>query len=152
MSRAVAIVLTSRGWDQFQVPAKTGDLCERVMAKCDQGYLCDVCGEEVDNISESDLYLRFVTGQITSQALLASPERHLKCNPIVAQFIVAEQFETPTADGPFAKSEMDPPYVAEQEDLMTRGWQRLQELYEISDQTPLTDYPLPEFRRSTSDR
>ena len=29
------------------------------MARCDQGYLCDVCGDEVENIRESDLYLRF---------------------------------------------------------------------------------------------
>lgn len=118
------------------------------MAKCDQGYLCDICGEEVENISESDLYLRFVTGQITSQALLASPERHLLCNPVVAQFIVGEGFPTPTASGAFAKGEMDDEYVACQERLMTRGWSRLNELLEISQATQLSDYPLPEFRRT----
>ena len=34
------------------------------MAPCDQGYLCDVCGDEVEEIFESDLYLRFVIGEI----------------------------------------------------------------------------------------
>ena len=116
------------------------------MAKCDQGYLCEVCGEEVENIRVSDLYLRFVTGQIDSQKLLGSPERHLRCNPVVAQFILDPDFEAVTVDGPFAKAELDAAYVAEQEELMTRGWQRLQELYEISESVPLSDYPLSEFR------
>ena len=118
------------------------------MAKCDQGYLCEICGEEVENIRSSDLYLRFVTGQITSRELLGSPERHLLCNPVVAQFIVARSFETPVVEGPFNKSELDAAYVAEQEALMTRGWQRLQELAEISETLPVSDYPLPEFRRA----
>lgn len=43
------------------------------MARCDQGYLCDVCGEEVESIRESDLYLRFVTGELSSNELLARP-------------------------------------------------------------------------------
>lgn len=115
------------------------------MAKCDQGYLCDVCGEEVKDIRESDLYLRFVTGQIDSQQLLGSPERHLRCNPVVAQFIDAEQFAPVIVDGPFARTELDADYVQQQEQLMTRGWQRLQELYEISETLPVCDYPLPEF-------
>jgi hypothetical protein len=117
------------------------------MAKCDQGYLCEVCGEEVDNIRVSDLYLRFVTGQIDAQQLLGSPERHLRCNPVVAQFIVADEFEPIVVEGPFNKTELDPAYVAEQEELMTRGWKRLQELYDISETVPVSDYPLPEFRR-----
>ena len=116
------------------------------MAKCDQGYLCDVCGEEVKNIRVSDLYLRFVTGQIDSQQLLGSAERHLLCNPIVAQFIVDENFDAPTAEGAFSKAELDSAYVADQEELLSRGWRRLQELYKISAETPLNEYPLPEFR------
>lgn len=116
------------------------------MAKCDQGYLCDVCGEEVEDIRESDLYLRFVTGQITSQQLLGTPERHLTCNPVVAQFIVADEFQPVTVEGHFNKAELDADYVTGQEELMTRGWQRLQELFEISDTLPVAEYPLPEFR------
>ena len=44
------------------------------MARCEQGYLCDVCGDEVHDITESDLYLRFVTGAIDSTALLSASD------------------------------------------------------------------------------
>lgn len=118
------------------------------MAKCDQGYLCEVCGEEVENIRVSDLYLRFVTGQIDSQKLLGSPERHLRCNPVVAQFIVADGFEPVVVDGPFSKAELDAEYVAQQTALMTRGWHRIQELYEISETLPVSEYPLREFLKA----
>ena len=118
------------------------------MAKCDQGYLCEVCGEEVENICESDLYLRYVTGQIDSRELLGSPERHLTCNPVVAQFILDEDFPEVLAEGPFCKGELDADWVSEQEELMSRGWRRLQELAEISSTIPVAEYPLPEFRRS----
>ena len=37
------------------------------MAKCEEGYLCDVCGGDVEEITDSDLYLRYVVG-------LADPE------------------------------------------------------------------------------
>lgn len=116
------------------------------MAKCDEGYLCDVCGEEVAAIRDSDLYLRYVTGQVSSAELLAHPERHLTCNPVVAQFIDAPKFATVSVDGAFSKTELPADYVAEQTELMTRGWKRLQELAAIAAQTPLSEYPLPEFR------
>ncbi|MEZ6125886.1 MAG: hypothetical protein R3C49_22390 [Planctomycetaceae bacterium] len=116
------------------------------MARCDQGYLCDVCGDEVKDLRESDLYLRFVTGQISSRELLSSPERHLTCNPVVAQFIVDPRFTPVQVDGPFSKEELDADDVAQQEDLLTRGWQRLQELFEAAQPVPIADYPLPEFR------
>lgn len=118
------------------------------MAKCDQGYLCEICGDEVENIRDSDLYLRYVTGQIDSRELLGSPERHLRCNPVVAQFIIDEQFEAVAAGGPFCKDELDATWVAEQEQLMTRGWRRLQELAEIASEIPVSAYPLAEFRRA----
>jgi hypothetical protein len=31
------------------------------MAKCDQGYLCVICGEEVEHIENSGLYLRYIS-------------------------------------------------------------------------------------------
>lgn len=34
------------------------------MAKCDEGYLCEVCGQDVAEISQSDLYLRYVVGNL----------------------------------------------------------------------------------------
>lgn len=114
------------------------------MARCDQGYLCDVCGEEVEHIGQSDLYLRFVTGQISSQQLLSSPERHLLCNPVVAQFIVDSQFPEVQVEGLFGKSELDPNQVQQQEKLMTRGWLRLIELEKIAKTLPVHMYPLPE--------
>lgn len=57
------------------------------MVRCEQGYLCDVCKQEVESIRDSDLYLRFVIGELPSRHLLAAPERHLRCNPVNAQFI-----------------------------------------------------------------
>ena len=116
------------------------------MARCDQGYLCDVCGDEVESIRESDLYLRFVTGQVSSNDLLATPERHLKCNPVVAQFITHPDFPSITVEGDFDRRLFDPADVATRENLMTRGWLRLQELAEKAQTVPLPEYPLPEFR------
>jgi len=105
----------------------------------------------VELICDSDLYLRYVTGQIDSRELLASPERHIRCNAVVAQFIVDRNFELVHVEGPFSKSEMDSEYVTKQETLITRGWQRLQELAEIADTLPVSGYPLPEFRSQSND-
>jgi hypothetical protein len=118
------------------------------MVLCDQGYICEVCGEEVENITVSDLYLRFVIGEITARALLAAPERHLRCNPSEAQFIVDDGFEPVVVEGAFDKRELDVEYVKQREVLMTRGWRRLQELQGAG--IPINEYPLPEFRRSSS--
>jgi len=124
------------------------------MARCEQGYLCDICGDEVHDITESDLYLRFVVGAIDSTALLSTPERHIRCNPVDAQFIVDPGFESVVVEGPFAKQNLDPADVLRREDLLTRGWQRLQELQQLG--IPVSEYPLPEVlaaraakRRST---
>ena len=116
------------------------------MARCDQGYLCDVCGDEVESIRESDLYLRFVTGQLSSSELLATPERHLRCNPAVAQFITHPDFPPVTIEGDFDRRLFDPADVADHVTLLTRGWLRLQELAEKAQTVPLPLYPLPEFR------
>ncbi|HXY36402.1 MAG TPA: hypothetical protein VEI07_19355 [Planctomycetaceae bacterium] len=112
------------------------------MARCEQGYLCDVCGDEVHDVTESDLYLRFVVGAIDSRALLSTPERHIRCNPIDAQFIVDPQFEPVIVEGPFAKQNLDAEDVRRREDLLTRGWRRLQELRQLG--IPVSEYPLPE--------
>lgn len=116
------------------------------MARCDQGYLCEVCDDEVEDITESDLYLRYVTGQLDGRSLLATPERHIRCNPTEAQFIVDPAFEPVIVEGVFAKSELDPAFVAERESLLTRGWQRLQEIAALPSPIPVHEYPLPEFR------
>ncbi len=98
------------------------------MAKCDQGYLCAVCGEEVEQISESALYLRFVIGQIQPELLHEYPERHILCDPLIAQFIVAEDFLPVRVEGDWDKRLADSQHVRQQEELVTRGWRRLCEL------------------------
>ena len=121
------------------------------MAHCDQGYLCDACGDEVEDITGSDLYLRYVTGQLDGRSLLATPERHIRCNPTEAQFIVDPVFEPVVIEGVFAKSELDPAFVSERETLLTRGWRRLQEIAALPSPIPLHEYPLPEFRKTRSE-
>jgi hypothetical protein len=112
------------------------------MARCEQGYLCEVCGDEVEEITDSDLYLRYIIGEIDARALLSAPERHIRCNPVQAQFIVAEQFEPVVVDGPFAKKNLEPEDVHRREDMVTRGWLRLQEIKQLG--IPVSEYPLPD--------
>lgn len=116
------------------------------MARCDEGYLCDVCGEEVKNIIESDLYLRYVLGEIDSRALLSGAERHIRCNPTQAQFIVDPAFEPVVVSGPFNKAELDSESVRAQEELVTRGWRRLREVHRLG--LPISEYPLSATDRS----
>src|SRR5215469_12624868 len=111
------------------------------MAKCEEGYLCDVCGGDVELIADSELYLRYVIGLIDPETLHTTRERHIRCNPTLAQFIVDEGFESVVIEGPFDKRQLDAAYVAEQESLVTRGWRRLRELDRMPEPTIL-EYPL----------
>jgi len=113
------------------------------MAKCDEGYRCEVCGEDVTSIVESDLYLRFVIGQLDPERLHTTPERHLKCNPVLAQYIDDPRFAPVEVEGDFAASQLDPEFVRRQTDLVSRGYRRLWEIAE-SDFRDVTAYPLPE--------
>ena len=113
------------------------------MAKCDEGYICSVCGKDVENVLESDLYLRYVIGQLDPELLHTTPEKHIRCNPTLAQFIVADDFEPISPDDDFAKTNLDADYVAQQEKLVTRGWQRLKEIKSFED-VSILDFPLPE--------
>jgi hypothetical protein len=120
------------------------------MAKCDEGYLCEVCGEDVATLTQSDLYLRYIVGILDPEVLHTSPERHIGCNPALAQYIVADDFPPVTLEGPFDKRTLDTDYVRQQETLLSRGWQRLQE---VADQElPIIEYPLPEVRASLQRR
>ena len=110
------------------------------MARCDQGYMCEVCGDEVEDITGSDLYLRYVIGEIEARQLMTAPERHLHCNPVLAQFIVDPDFEPVVVEGPFDKRLLDPDEVTQRETLTTRGWRRLQEVRSLG--LPISDYPL----------
>src|SRR5262249_6487537 len=112
------------------------------MAKCEQGYLCDVCGQDVAEITESDLYLRYVLGEVPPEKLHLMPERHIRCNPSLAQYITDAAFGSVACAGPFAKAGLDSAYVAEHEARVTRAWRRLQELPRLG--IPIIDYPLPD--------
>lgn len=114
------------------------------MARCDQGYLCEICGGEVEEITESDLYLRFVLGEVDPEQLHRLPERHLRCNPSLAQFIVDPAFPPAVCAGPFGKDWLDPAYVAAEEARVTRGYRRLLTL--PGSGLAIVEYPLPETR------
>ena len=115
------------------------------MAKCDQGYLCQICGDEVKRIGQSSLYLRFVIGQVPPELLHTYPERHIRCDPDLAQFIVDDQFPPVMAEGAFDKRLADPTTIHPHEQLVTRGWLRLKELVKNRPER-ITDYPLPEVQ------
>jgi hypothetical protein len=120
------------------------------MAKCDEGYLCEVCGEDVANLTDSDLYLRYVIGMIDPEVLHTSKERHLRCNPLLAQFIVDDDFAPEVVEGEFDKRKLDAEFVRQREEFVTRGWHRLRELSALD--LPIIEYPLPEVVAKTHTR
>jgi hypothetical protein len=117
---------------------------ERSVAGCERGYLCTVCGKEVEEITDSDLYLRYVLGEVEWDVLHRAPERHIACNPVVAQFIVSECFPPVRAQGAFSKDHLDPEFVRSEELRITRGFLRLRELEQAG--LPIGEYPLAEAR------
>ncbi len=112
------------------------------MAKCDEGYPCPVCGGYVESITLSDLYLRYVIGMVDPETLHTAPDRHIRCNPSLAQFIVDDRFEPVVCEGLWDKRKLDPEFVQQREELVTRGWRRLKEVLQST--IPITEYPLPE--------
>lgn len=122
------------------------------MAACDTGYICDVCGKDVEAIVESDLYLRYIMGEVSPLVLPKQRERHIRCNAAIAQYIVDPAFEPMVCDSMFAKANLDAEYVRTQEALVTRAWRRLQEIPTLGLAIP--EYPLPEvldkWRRQSS--
>jgi hypothetical protein len=116
------------------------------MAHCDKGYLCRVCGDEVEKITDSELYLRYVIGEIDPEILHIAPECHLTCAPAIAQFIVDDRFSPVTYDDPlFGAQYLDPSYVAERRELLSRGYARLWEIRKSrKNSLAIVDYPLPE--------
>ena len=95
------------------------------MARCDQGYLCEVCGGEVEEIVDSDLYLAFVLGEVRAELLLDQPERHIRCNAERSQYILDPEFPPVEYTGPFDKRHLDADYVAAEETRVTRAWRHL---------------------------
>jgi hypothetical protein len=109
--------------------------------KCDEGYLCEVCGRDVEAVVDSDLYLRYILHEVPLERLHLQRERHIRCNPSMAQFIVDDRFEPMVHSGPFAKANLDVQFVAQEEKRVTSAWRRLQEIPVLG--VPITDYPLP---------
>jgi hypothetical protein len=110
------------------------------MAKCDEGYRCEVCGRDVEAIVDSDLYLRFVLGEVPLEMLHRLRERHIRCNTALAQYITDSAFEPVVCDGPFGKAALDPEYVRAEDQRVTRGWRRLQAIPTLGLSVP--EYPL----------
>ncbi len=91
-------------------------------------------------MTDSDLYLRYVLGEVPIYQLHRLRERHIRCNPALAQYIVDPAFPPAACDGPFAKQYFDAEFVAAEEERVTRGWRRLQALPALG--LPLDEYPL----------
>jgi hypothetical protein len=110
------------------------------MAGCERGYLCVVCGQDVEEITESSLYLRYVLGEVEWEHLNRAPERHIRCDPILAQFIVDSSFEPVSGAGDFSKANLDPEFVRSEEQRVTIAYLRLRELATLN--LPIGEYPL----------
>jgi len=114
------------------------------MAKCDEGYRCEVCGRDVTSIIDSDLYLRFVIGELDPEILHTCPERHLRCNPVLSQFIRCDGFAPVVVQGDFGADTLDPEFVDQRTALVTRGYLRLLKIAASEHEGDVTSYPLPE--------
>ena len=111
--------------------------------KCDEGYMCEVCGADVAEVTDSDLYLRYILGEVPLERLHLQHERHIRCNPALAQYIVDPAFAPVACVGPFAKAGLDSAYVADEERRVTRGWRRLQEIPTLG--LTIAEYPIAMF-------
>lgn len=121
------------------------------MAKCEEGYRCDRCGQNVEEILDSDLYLRYVLGWVDPETLHSAKERHIRCNPALAQYIDDAQFSPISIEGDFDKRLLDSAFVSERTALVTRAWRRLREVVEQNVQS-VVDYPLPEVQKKWRDQ
>ncbi len=110
------------------------------MARCDEGYRCEVCHRDVEAITDSDLYLRFVLGEVPLELLHRLPERHICCNPALAQYIVHPDFAPVTCEGPFTKLELEAEFVISEERRVSQAYRRLQAIPTLGLTVP--EYPL----------
>ncbi|HEU5116985.1 MAG TPA: hypothetical protein VFT74_09950, partial [Isosphaeraceae bacterium] len=90
--------------------------------------------------------------EVDPETLHQSPERHLRCNPSLSQFIDDPEFEAVVVQGPFSKNELDPAYVAEETARVSAAYRKLREIYHTSRNTPITEYLAPELQARWSDR
>jgi hypothetical protein len=110
------------------------------MAGCERGYLCTVCGQDVEEITESVLYLRYVLGEVEWDQLNRAPEKHIRCDPILAQFIMHASFEPVSGVGAFSKVHLDAEFVRSEEERVTSAYLRLREL--TTAKLSIAEYPL----------
>ena len=94
----------------------------------------------MDAIVDSDLYLRYILGEVPLERLHLQRERHIRCNPGLAQYIVDPSFASAICEGPFAKANFDAEYVHDEETRVTRAWRRLQAIPTLGLAVP--EYPL----------
>ncbi|MCA9125914.1 MAG: hypothetical protein KDB22_02470 [Planctomycetales bacterium] len=117
------------------------------MAKCDEGYPCQVCSEDVGSIVDSALYLQYVIGWIDPETLHTQRECHVRCMPTLAQFIDDERFVPAVfVEGDFDRRQLDTEFVRERAQLVTEGFQRLLELQAARGEIAVVEYPLPHVR------
>lgn len=112
------------------------------MARCDEGYLCHICGEEVKRIDESTLYLQYVLGWLAVEQLRQHPEAHLACSPSLSQFILDDSFPEVQADADWHKSRLDPVFREQREQQVTAAYQRLKNLQKHRRDYKILEYPL----------
>lgn len=110
------------------------------MARCDEGYPCSICGQDVESILESDLYLQYVLGEVPLEALHRAAEHHISCNTALAQYIVDARFSEVRHAGVFDKNLLDHEYVHQREQQVTTAWRRLQAIPKLGLSIP--EYPL----------
>ncbi len=116
------------------------------MAKCEEGYLCEVCGGDVENLRDSGLYLQFILGWIDPETLHTRRECHIQCLPALAQFIDDDRFEfNQPVTGEFSREALDAAFVRERVESVSRAYRRLCELDAMRDRPPVIEYLLPEF-------
>ncbi len=135
---------SSAGWHFGKmVNARSRDKMDR-MAKCDEGYLCEICGEAVESLTDSALYLQYVVGWIDPETLHTRPDSHLLCLPSLAQFVEHESFPVVRVEGDFDRRKLDEDFVAERVALLSRGYRRLSQIQSKRKGLAVMDYPLPE--------
>jgi len=116
------------------------------MARCEEGYRCAVCGADVERLSDSEIYLKYVIGELDPERLHIAPERHIRCNPVLAQFIEDPDFSPVEVTGPFARGGLDQAYREQRSRLLSAGYRRLRELEQQGGDRDVTSYPLPSVR------
>lgn len=115
------------------------------MAKCEEGYLCEVCGHDVENLRDSGLYLQFILGWIDPETLHTRREIHIDCLPALAQFIDDTNYPRPLEVPPeFHREHLDAQFVRQRTEQVSRAYQRLRELDQMSQRPAVIEYLLPE--------